>query len=103
MHQQQIKKLQRYLLTMDSEVDEGKVTQKILAEKETTIQLLKKILKIPVTQLIQASELTELEKEKEFLHRELNDYKAKSLKLIGEKNQCEKEKRFPYYKNRCFK
>ena len=33
-------------------------------EKEITIQILKKKLKIPATQLIQATKLTELEKEK---------------------------------------
>ena len=52
---------------MDSEPDRGQETNKILAEKENTIQLLKKKLKIPPTQFIQASELTELEKEKEVL------------------------------------
>ena len=68
--------------------------QKILAKKESTIQLLKKKLKIPVTQLIHVSELTELEKEKELLSQELNDYKDKLLKLLGEKKQWEKEKCF---------
>ena len=47
---------------MDSEVDKGKETQNILAEKENTIQLLNKKLKNPTTQLIHASELIELEK-----------------------------------------
>ena len=46
VHQEQLKKLQGDLLTMDSEVDKGEVTQKILAEKESIIQLLKKKLKI---------------------------------------------------------
>ena len=40
-----MKKIQGYLLTMDSEVDKGKVTQKKIIEKESTIQLLKKKLK----------------------------------------------------------
>ena len=52
---------------MDSEQDRGRDTKKILVEKENIIQLLKKKLRIPATQLIQASELTELENEKEIL------------------------------------
>ena len=41
VHHKHIKKLQGDLLIADSEVDKGKVTQNILAEKERTIQLLK--------------------------------------------------------------
>ena len=67
VHQQQIKKLHGYLLTIDNEADKGEVTKKIHDEKENTIQLLKKKLKIPTTQLIQGFELTELEKDKELL------------------------------------
>ena len=37
-HQQQIKKLQGDLLAIDNEANKGEVTQKILAEKENTIQ-----------------------------------------------------------------
>ena len=51
-------------------------------------------MKIPATHLIQAFELTELEKEKVLLSQELNDYKAKLLKLIEEHNQLEKERGF---------
>ena len=61
-HLQQIKNLQGYLLTPDSDTNKGEETQKLLAKKENTIQLLKKKLKNPATQLIQALELTELEK-----------------------------------------
>ena len=84
------------MLAMDSEVDKGQATQKILAEKENTIQLLKNKLKIPATQLIQASELTELEKDNESLSQEINDCKENLLKHVGEQSQWEKEKRFPY-------
>ena len=52
MHQQQIKKLQGDLLDIDNEANKGEVTQKILEEKENTILLLKKKLKILATQLI---------------------------------------------------
>ena len=72
-HQTQIKKLQIDLLAADSQVDKGSATHKLLNEKERTIQLLKKKLKIPSTQLIQASKLTYLEKEKETLIGELTD------------------------------
>ena len=51
-------------------------------------------LKIPATQLIQDSKLTELEKEKESLSQELNVCKAKLLKLTGEQSKWEKEKGF---------
>ena len=94
VHQQQIKKLKGDLLAMDSEVYKGQETKNILAEKESTIQLLKKKLKIPSTQLIQDSKLTELEKESESLSQELNDSKARLLNLAGEQNQWEKEKGF---------
>ena len=42
-----IKKLKRYLLAMDSEPDRGQATKKILVEKESIIQLLKKTTRIP--------------------------------------------------------
>ena len=60
--QQQIKNIQGELLTIDNEADKGEATQKLLNEKESTIQLLKNKLKILATHLIQATELTELEK-----------------------------------------
>ena len=62
----------------------------MLAEKESTIQLLKKNLKIPLTQLIQGLELTELEKEKGILSDELSNCKAKILKVVDDKKQWEK-------------
>ena len=57
-HQTQIKKVQVELLV----ADKGVVAQKLLNEKESAIQLLKKKLKIPSTWLIQTSKLTEFEK-----------------------------------------
>ena len=92
VHQQHIKKLQGNLLAIDNEANKGEFTQKILAEKENTIQLIKKKFKIPTTQLIQYFELIELEKEKEMLTKELNDSKTKLLKLAKEKKEWEKEK-----------
>ena len=79
-------------MAIDNESNKGEVTQKIIAEKENTIQLLKKKLKIHATQLIQASELTELETKKELLANELGDIKEKLLKIDDEKKEWEKEK-----------
>ena len=59
-HLAQIKKLQTYLLLAKNQANKGDGTKILLKEKEDTIQLLKKKLKIPATQLIQASELSEL-------------------------------------------
>ena len=94
IHQHHIKKLQGYIRAMDSEPYRGHTTNKILDNKENTIQLLKKKLKFPSTRLIQAFELTELEKENESLSQELNDCKVKLLKHDGEQIQWEKEKGF---------
>ena len=49
----------------------------MLDEKEKEIQVLKRNLKIPSTQLIQTDELVEFKKEKDTLNIELTDYKAK--------------------------
>ena len=49
---------------MYSQADKGAATQKFLNEKEKTIHLLHKKLNIPSTQLIQAYELTKIDKEK---------------------------------------
>ena len=80
-HQAQIKKLQTDLLAIESQADKGLGIYKLLNEKDNFIQLLKKKLKIPSTQLIQAYELAKLEKEKEILSGELIDCKAKLLKF----------------------
>ena len=63
-HQQQIKKLKGDWLVIDSQADKWAATQNFLNKKENTIQLLNKKLKIPSTKLIQATELTKMEKEK---------------------------------------
>ena len=58
------KKLQYESVEVDGQEDKGALAQKLLDEKEKEIQMLKKKLKIPSTQLIQTSELNEFEKEK---------------------------------------
>ena len=50
---------------------------------------MKRKLKIPSTQLDQADELADFEREKEVLNFELTDYKAKLLKL-EQKGRCGK-------------
>ena len=55
---------------------------------------MKKKLKIPSTQLIQNSELTEFDREKEALSTELIDCKVKLLKLEEKERQWEKEVKF---------
>ena len=52
--------------------------------------MLKKKLKIPSTQLIHTSELTEFEKEKEALNTELTCCKSKLLKLEEKEEHWEK-------------
>ena len=71
--------------------NQGGAAQKLLDEKEKEVQILKKKLKIPSTQLIQTSELTEFEKEKEALSIELTNCKAKLLELEEKEKQWEKE------------
>ena len=90
-YQTQIKKLQVELLGADSQVDKGAAAHKLLSEKENAIQLLKKKLKIPSTQLIQTSELIDFEKEKEALTAELTDCKEKLLKFEEKEKTWEKD------------
>ena len=66
----------------ESQADKGEWMHKLLNEKKNSIQLLKKKLKIPSTQLIQESELVKLEKEKESLSGKLTDCKYKLLKFV---------------------
>ena len=61
----------------------------MLDKKEKEIQVLKRKLKIPSTQLIQTDDLVEFEKEKETLNTELTDWKAKLLKLEEKEKQWE--------------
>ena len=71
----------------ESQAYKGVGIHKFLNEKKNVIQLLKKKLKISATQLIQASELVELVKEKEGLSNELTDCKAKLLKFVEKEKQ----------------
>ena len=90
----QFQKLQDESIKVDGQVDKGALAQKLLEEKEREIQVLKKKLKIPSTQLMQTAELFEFEKEKQALNTELTDWKDKLLKLEEKEKQWEKEAKF---------
>ena len=66
----------------ENKYDKGTSTQMLLKEKEDTIQLLKKKLKILATQLIQDSNLSELERDKERLNGKLTECQSQLLKFI---------------------
>ena len=78
-------------MKVDGQLDKGALAQKNLDEKEKEIQMLKKKLKSPSTQLIQTYELTDFEKEKEALNTKLDNCKAKLLMLEEKDKQWEKE------------
>jgi hypothetical protein len=62
-----------------------------LDEKDKLIQSLKKKLKMPATEHPQTTELVALEQEKETLHQETLDYKARVLQLEQEKVKWSQE------------
>ena len=67
------------------------MVQKLFDEKENEFQMLKKKFKIPSTQLIQTSKLTNFEKEKEALSTELIDFKSKWLNLEEKEKHLERD------------
>ena len=77
----QINSLQNEAMQMEGLAHKGSLAHKLLDDKEKEIQTLKKKLKIPATQLAQAEELVDFEREKETLNPELTNCKAKLLKL----------------------
>ena len=93
----QINNLQNEAMQIEGPAHKGILAQKLLDDKEKEIQILKKKLKIPATQLAQAEELADFEREKETLNVELTDYKAKLLarrkgKAVGSKHPAFEEK-----------
>ena len=70
-------------------MQKGSLVQKMLDCKDKEIQDLKKRLKILGSQLAQADELADFEKEKEALNSRLTDSKAKLLKLEENGRQWE--------------
>ena len=89
-HQAQIKNIETYLLLDENQDDKGDGTKKLLKGKEDTIHLLKKKLNIPTTQLIQALEILELEKDKDSLNGKLTDCQAQLLKFVEKQKQWQK-------------
>ena len=78
-------------MEVDGQSNKGAMAQKLFDEKEKEVQVVKKKLKIPSTQLIQTSELTEFEKDKESFNTELIDCKSKLLKLEEKEKHWERD------------
>ena len=78
-HLDHIKNIQVDLSIVDSSGDKGVAIQRLLKDKECTIQLLKKKIEIPSAQLIQTAEFTKIEKERETLNTKLVNCKSKLL------------------------
>ena len=79
-----------YLSIVDSQGDKGVATQRLLKDKDGTIQLLNKKLEIPSARLIQIAELMEIEKERETLNTDLVNCKAKLLIQEGKEVKWKK-------------
>ena len=73
----QIKKLQVDVVSLGTEPGNMQVTKKLLEEKDNTIQVLKKKLKVPNAEHVHSSELFTLQEEKEKVYQEMMDYKGK--------------------------
>ena len=63
-----------------------------MEEKDNTIQILKKKLKIPNSEHAQSLELLALQEEKDKVYQEMMEYKGKTLKLQEEKRKWEMER-----------
>ena len=84
--------MQGDVVSLGIEPGNMQATKKLLEEKDNTIQVLNKKLKVPNAEHAQSSELLTLQEEKEKIYQEMMDYKGKSLKLQEEKNKWEVEK-----------
>ena len=78
-------------MVVGGQSDKGAGIQRLLDEKEKEIQSLKNKILILATQLIQGSELDDIEKEKENLNNQLTDCQAKLLKFVDKENQWQKD------------
>ena len=87
-----IKKLQAYVVSLGSEPGNAQDTRKLLEEKDNTIQVLKKSLKIPNSEHAQSPELLALQEEKDKVYQEMMEFKGKIVKLQEEKNKLETER-----------
>ena len=85
----QIKMLQGDIIILGTEPNNMQATKNLLEEKDNTIQVLKKKLKVPNVEHVQSSKFFALQEEKEKVYQEMMDYKGKSLKLQEEKDKWE--------------
>ena len=74
----QIKKLQTDFISLGSEPGNAQATKNLFEEKENTIQVLKKRLKIPNSEHAQSPELFALQEEKDKVYQEMMDEKGKA-------------------------
>ena len=81
--------MQGDVISLGNEPGNVKKTKGLLEEKDNTIQVLKKKLKIPNAEHAHFPELFTLQEEKDKFYQEMMDYKGKSLKLQEEKNKWE--------------
>ena len=88
----QIKKLQADVISSGDEPGNTQATRRLLEEKDNTIQVLKKKLKIPSSEHAQSLELLALQEEKDKIHQEMMEYKGKTVKLQEENNNWETER-----------
>ena len=88
----EIKKLQGDIVSLGTKIGNMQVTKKLLEQKDNTIQVLKKKLKVPNAEHVQYLELFTLQEEKQKFYQEMMDYKGKSLKFQEEKNKWEVER-----------
>ena len=64
----------------------------MLEEKDNALQVLKKKLKIPDTEHVQSSELLALQEEKDKIHQEMMEHKARAVELQDKKYRWETER-----------
>jgi len=73
----QIKNLQGDVVSLGTEQGNMQATKKLLEEKDNTIQVLKKKLKVPNAEHVHTLKLFKLQEEKEKIYQEMMDYKGK--------------------------
>jgi FtsZ-binding cell division protein ZapB len=88
----QIKRIESYIMVVGAEPGNMQPIKKFLEEKENTIQVMKKKLKIPGMSMCKPHKLTTLQQEKYSLQQELMNYKEKVLQLEDEKQEWQKER-----------
>ena len=77
----QLNNLQKEDIQMERSTQKGSLVQKMIDDRDKEIQTLKKKLRISISQLTQADELDDFEKEKEALNSKLTDSQAKLLNI----------------------